>query len=90
MMLDHENDHTTRWAAITSIAAKIGSSVHMLLEWVKQAEVNSGKRAGVPTELADRLKALERENCELRQANNRQRKASPCSAQAEFDRPFTR
>ncbi|MDT0577185.1 MAG: IS3 family transposase [Caenibius sp.] len=76
MVLDHESDHPSRWAAITSIAAKIGCSGHTLLEWVKKAEVNSGRRAGVPTELADRLKALERENRELRQANEILRKAS--------------
>jgi len=61
MVLDHESDHPSCWAAITSIAAKIGCSGHTLLEWVKKAEVNSGKLAGVPTELADRLKALERD-----------------------------
>ena len=63
---------------------------HTLLEWVKKAEVNSGKRAGVPTELAERLKALERENRELRQANEILRKASAYFAQAELDRPFKR
>jgi transposase-like protein len=83
MVLDHEADHPSRWAAITSIAEKIGCSGHTLLEWVKKAEVNSGKRAGVPTELADRLKALERENRELR-------KPSAYFAQAELDRPFRR
>jgi transposase len=61
-----------------------------LLEWVKKAEVDSGKRAGVPTELADRLKALERENRELRQANEILRRASAYFAQAELDRPFKR
>ncbi|WP_148276566.1 IS3 family transposase [Sphingobium sp. SYK-6] len=76
MVLDHEGDHPSRWAAITSIAEKIGCSGHTLLEWVKKAEVNSGKRAGVPTEVADKLKALERENRELRQANEILRKAS--------------
>ena len=84
MVLDHESDHPSRWAAITSIAAKIGCSGHTLLEWVKKAEVNSGKRAGVPAELADRLKALERENRELRQANEILRKASAYFAQAEL------
>ena len=68
----------------------IGCSGHTLLEWVKKAEVNCGKRAGVPTELADRLKALERENRELRQANEILRKASAYFAQAELDRPFKR
>jgi transposase len=90
MVLDHEGDHPSRLAAITSIAEKIGCSGHTLLEWVKKAEVNSGKRAGVPTELADRLKALERENRELRQANEILRKASAYFAQAELDRPFKR
>ena len=69
MVLDHENDYPSRWTAVTSIAARIGCSGHTLLEWVKKAEVYCGKRAGVPTGLADRLKALERENRELRQAN---------------------
>jgi transposase len=67
-----------------------GCSGHPLLEWVKKAEVNSGKRAGVPTELADKLKALERENRELRQANEILRKVSAYFAQAELDRPFKR
>lgn len=57
---------------------------------MKKAEVNSGKRAGVPVEVADRLKALERENRELRQANEILRKASAYFAQAELDRPFKR
>ena len=56
-------------AAILSIGAKIGCSVHTLNEWVKTAEVDSGKCAGIPTEMAERMKALERENRELRQAN---------------------
>ncbi|MCB2048862.1 MAG: transposase, partial [Novosphingobium sp.] len=85
MVLDHEGDYPSRWAAITSIAEKFGCSGHTLLEWVKKAEVNSGKRAGVPTELADKLKALERENRELRQANEILRKASAYFAQAELD-----
>jgi transposase-like protein len=88
MVLDHQGDHSSRWAAITSIVEKIGCSGHTVLEWVKKTEVNSGKRAGVPTELADRLKALERENRELRQANEILRKASAYFAQAELDRPF--
>ncbi len=62
MVLDHEADHPSRWAAIVSISEKIGCVPQTLFEWVKKAEVDSGKRAGVPTEMADRLKALEREN----------------------------
>jgi len=90
MVQDHEGEHPSRWAALVSIAEKIGCSAHTLNEWVKKAEVDSGKRAWVPTELADRLKALERENRELRQANEILRKASAYFAQAELDRPFRR
>jgi len=90
MVLDHERDHASLWAAVVSIAAKIGCAAQTLHEWVKKAEVDSGKRAGVPTELADRCKALERENRELRQANEILRKASAYFAMAEFDRPLKR
>ena len=86
MVLDHERDHASRWAAVVSISAKIGCAAQTLHEWVKKAEVNSGERAGVPTEMADRLKALERENRELRQANEILRKASAFFSQAEHDR----
>jgi transposase len=88
MTLDHEADYPSRWAAVVSIAEKIGCAPQTLHEWVKRAEVDDGKRAGVPTEMADRLKALERENRELRQANEILRKASAYFAQAELDRPF--
>jgi transposase-like protein len=90
MVLDHERDHPSRWAAMVSIAEKIGCTAQSLNEWVKKAEVDQGKRAGVPTEMAEKLKALERENRELRQANEILRKASAYFAQAELDRPFKR
>jgi transposase len=88
LVLDHEREHSSRWAAISSIAAKIGCTAQTLSDWVKKAEVDSGTRAGVPTEVAERLKALERENRELRQANEILRKASAYFAQAELDRRF--
>ena len=75
-----------RWATIMSIAFKIGCTGQTLNEWMKKAEVDAGKRAGVPTDTAAKLKALERENRELRQANEILRKASAYFAQAELDR----
>ena len=86
LVLDHEHEHSSRWAAITSVAAKIGCTAQTLNEWVKKAEVDSGKRAGVPTDVEEKLKALERENRELRQANEILRKASAYFAMAELDR----
>ena len=86
MVLDHESEHPSRWTAVSSIAAKIGCSAHTLLDWVKKAEVDSGKRGGIPTDVADKLKSLERENRELRQANDILRKASAYFALAELDR----
>ena len=86
LVLEHEQDHPSRWAAISSVAAKIGCTAQSLHEWIKKAEVDSGKRAGVPTDMAEKLKALERENRELRQANEILRKASAYFAQAELDR----
>jgi transposase-like protein len=86
MVLDHEKDHPSRWGAVASIAAKIGCSGQTLNEWVKKAEVDSGVRGGVPSDVTDRMKALERENRELRQANEILRKASAYFAMAELDR----
>ena len=86
MVLDHEREHASRWAAVVSIAAKIGCAAQTLHEWVKKAEVDSGRRAGLPTDTAERMKALERENRELRQANEILRKASAYFAMAELDR----
>ena len=77
MVLDHERDHASRWAAVVSISAKIGCAAQTLHEWVKKAEVDAGGRAGVPTEVAAKLKALERENRELRQCVGRARSNKP-------------
>jgi len=90
MVLDHTREHPSRWAAVVSIAEKIGCSAQTLNEWVKKAEIDGGKRAGMPIEVAEKLKALERENRELRQANEILRKASAYFALAELDRPFRR
>ena len=90
MVLDHTREHPSRWAAVVSIAEKIGCSAQTLNEWLKKAEIDGGKRAGVPIEVAEKLKALERENRELRQANEILRKASAYFALAELDRPFRR
>jgi len=90
MVLDHEGEHSSRWSTIVSISAKIGCVAQTLNEWVKRAEVDGGRRAGISTDTAEKMKALERENRELRQANEILRKASAYFAQAELDRPFKR
>ena len=90
MVTEHEAEHPSRWAAVSSIASKIGCSAHTLHEWVKKVEVDSGKRAGLPSDVAEKMKVLERENRELRQANEILRKASAYFAQAELDRPLKR
>ena len=76
--------------AIVSAAEKIGCVPQTLHEWVKRTEADSGKRTGVTTDMAGKMKALEREVRELRQANEILRKASAYFAQAELDRPFKR
>lgn len=86
LVLDHEKDHPSRWAAVSSVSSKIGCSAHRLNEWVKKAEVESGNRAGVPLDVLEKLKAQEREIRELRQANEILRKASAYFAMAELDR----
>ena len=90
MVLEHGGEYPSRWAAVVSVSQKIGCSAHTLHEWVKKAEVDGGSRAGVPSEVAEKLKVLERENRELRQANEILRKASAYFAQAELDRPLKR
>ena len=86
LVLDGAGEHGSQWAAIGSIAAKIGCTAETLRRWVRQAERDRGKRAGPTTEEQDRIKALERENRELRQANEILRKASAYFALAELDR----
>ncbi len=86
MVLEHPDDHGSQWAAISSIAEKIGCSPETLRKWVRQAECDQGVRTGLTGGERERLKDLERENRELRRANDILRKASAYFAQAELDR----
>ena len=86
MVFDHQGEHASQYEAIRSIAQKIGCSGETLRNGVRQAERDQGLRAGPTTDERERIKALERENRELRQANEILRKASAYFAQAELDR----
>ena len=86
MVFEHRTEHTSQWAAIASIAAKIGCTAQTLSNWVRRAERDQGKRPDTTTDERERIKVLERENRELRQANEILRKASAYFAQAELDR----
>ncbi|CAK7261092.1 Insertion element IS401 uncharacterized 12.4 kDa protein (plasmid) [Shinella sp. WSC3-e] len=81
MVLDHEADHSSRWTACQSISAKIGCSAHTLLDWVKRAEIDAGRRAGLPTDTAEKIKALEREN---RNRTHRSRTRLLCFAESDL------
>ena len=86
MVREHRNEHPSQWAAIESIAGKIGCVPQTLSTWVRQHEVDAGQREGVSTTEAQRIKDLERENRELRKANEILKLASAFFAQAELDR----
>jgi len=86
MVFEHEREHSSQWATIVSIATKIGCTPETLRKWVRQSEIDSGRRGGLTTDERSRIKALERENRELRRANEILRKASAYFAQAELDR----
>jgi transposase-like protein len=86
LVQEHRGEYPSLWAAVESIAPKIGCVPQTLLEWVKRAEVNNGERSGTTTAEAQRMKDLERENKELRRANDILRTASAFFAQAELDR----
>jgi transposase len=86
MVLEHGGEHDSQWAAIRSIAGKIGCTPETLRRWVRRTEINEGSRPGVTTAEAARVKELERENRELRRANEILKLASAFFAQAELDR----
>ena len=86
MVFDHAHQHDSQWAAIRSVADKIGCTSETLRHWVRQAERDTGRRPGLTTEERDRVKTLERENRELQRANEILRKASSFFARAELDR----
>jgi transposase len=86
MVFEHQDEHDSQWKAIQSIASKIGCSAEALRNWVRRAETDAGTRPGLTTTERERLKQLERENFELKRANEILRKASAFFAQAELDR----
>ena len=86
MVFEHQDQYESQWAAMASIAEKIGCTTESLRKWVRQAERDQGRKPGLTSDERERLKALERENKELRRANEILRKASAFFAQAELDR----
>ncbi len=86
MVFDHQDQYASEWEAMSSIAGKIGCSVETLRKWVRQSEVDSGRRGGLTSDERAQMKELEREVRELRRANEILRKASAYFAQAELDR----
>ena len=89
LVREHQGEYPTQWAAITSIAGKMGCAAETLRQWVRRVERDTGQRPGLTSEERERLKTLERENRELRRANEILRKASAYFAQAELDRRGT-
>ena len=90
MLFEHEKGYRSRWAATASIATKIGCTPETLRTWVRRSEIDTGRRDGMTSEDRARLKALERENKELRRANEILKTASAFFAQAELDRRVKR
>jgi transposase len=86
MVFDHVHEHPSQWATVRSVAEKLGCTTEALRRWVRQAERDAGQRPGLTTDERVRLKQLERENFELKRANEILRKASAFFAQAELDR----
>ena len=86
LVFEHEREYSSQWSAIQSIAGKMGCSAETLRKWVRRAETDAGRREGLTTEDRDRIKQLERENRELKRANEILKTASAFFAQAELDR----
>ena len=86
LVFEQQNKHESQWAAIVSIAEKMGCTAETLRKWVRQAERNTGQRPGLTMSERERMKDLEREVRELKRANEILRKASAYFAQAELDR----
>ena len=86
MLIEQQGEHSSQWAAMIAIASKVGCTAETLRKWVRRSEIDQGKRDGLSSTEQERLKELERENRELRQANEILRKASAYFAQAELDR----
>src|SRR5690606_30996285 len=86
LLLEHRDEHASQWAAVTSIAPKIGCSPHSLLSWVRAEQVETGVRAGISQAQQERIRVLEREVKELRRANEILKTASAFFSQAELDR----
>ena len=86
MVFDHQREYPSQWQAVVSIATKIGCTAETLRKWVRRAEIDTGRREGVSSDERNRIKELDRENRELRRANEILRKASAYFAQAELDR----
>lgn len=86
LVVEQEGEHESQWAAIRSVASKIGCSAETLRSWIRQTERDQGKRAGLTTSERERLKELEKENRELKRANEILRLASAYFAKAELDR----
>jgi len=86
MVLEQEREYDSQWSAIVSIASKIGCSAETLRKWVRRTEIDTGRRGGLTSDERAWMKELERENRELRRANEILRKAAAFFAQAELDR----
>ena len=86
LLFEHQDEYDSEWAALKSIAGKVGCTAETLRKWVRRTEIDQGKRAGITSSERERMLELERENRELKQANEILRKASAFFARAELDR----